>query len=268
MKCIICDLDGSLMNPSSGLYVKEEVQNRLIQLQEKGYLVILNSARIFQGVLPLAHQIKMNEFGGYVISCNGASVYDVKKKEVLFEYPIASKTIKNLWNLTLQYHLEPSYTQSNYVVCHEYTHGYELDAFNCNVDYKVQDECDFVSNACKFSASESQERMDTYFPLLKQKMEQQYDVLAIRSTPFMADVVCKGVDKFKTCDKLLQQLNIKWSEVSYIGDGISDLECVKEAGLGVSLENAKEEVKQVADLIVKSCFEDGCIEWLDMLLEN
>ena len=29
IKVLICDLDGSLMNPSSGLYVKEEVKEKL-----------------------------------------------------------------------------------------------------------------------------------------------------------------------------------------------------------------------------------------------
>ena len=46
---VVCDLDGSLMPVSSGLYVKESVKKRLIQLQEQGKIVILNSARILQG---------------------------------------------------------------------------------------------------------------------------------------------------------------------------------------------------------------------------
>lgn len=33
MKAIICDLDGSLMPPSSGLYVSEKVKEKLIEIQ-------------------------------------------------------------------------------------------------------------------------------------------------------------------------------------------------------------------------------------------
>ena len=47
---IVCDLDGSLMPPSDGLFVSKAVQEKLIALQEKGNTVILNSARVFQGV--------------------------------------------------------------------------------------------------------------------------------------------------------------------------------------------------------------------------
>ena len=35
IKVLICDLDGSLMNPSSGLYVKEEIKEKLIEIQKK-----------------------------------------------------------------------------------------------------------------------------------------------------------------------------------------------------------------------------------------
>lgn len=35
---IVCDLDGSLMNPSSGIYVKEIVRDALIEVQKRAYL--------------------------------------------------------------------------------------------------------------------------------------------------------------------------------------------------------------------------------------
>lgn len=266
LKICICDLDGSLMNPSSGLYVKEEIKNKLIALQQKGYVMILNSARVFQGVLPLAYQIQMNQFGGYVISSNGAHVYDVLKQETVFEYPIDAKTCQRLWDLTLQHHLEPGYTQPDFVCCHSLTHGYELDAFNCQVEYKEIENCLFEGSVCKFSVSDTKEKLDMYFENLKKEMESQYDVIAIRSTPYMADVISSSVDKYKTCDRLLKEIHHTWDEVTCIGDGVSDVECIQASKLGVTLENGKEECKSVADLIVPSCFEDGCLEWLDQLL--
>ena len=81
IRAIVCDLDGSLMNPSSGIYVKEAVKEALIEVEKKNIIVILNSARCFQGVYPLSKQILMQDFGGYVISCNGAHCFDVKTKK-------------------------------------------------------------------------------------------------------------------------------------------------------------------------------------------
>ena len=267
IKVLICDLDGSLMNPSSGLYVKEEIKEKLIEIQKKGIQIVLNSARVFQGVHPLALQIQMDQFGGYVISSNGAHVYDVRKQKTVFEYPINKSLCTELWNITLDHQLEPGYTQPEYAVCHQYTHGYQLDSFNCQIEYKVVDEPFYNGSICKFSVSDTKEKMDLYFDDCKREME-QYDVLAIRSTPYMADVICSSVDKFKTCNRLLQELNISWQEVSSIGDGLSDVDCIKASKLGVTLENGKKECKAVADMIVPSCYEDGCIEWLNFILKG
>ena len=54
VRTIVCDLDGSLMNPSSGIYVNEAVKEALIQVEKRDVLVVLNSARCFQGVYPLS----------------------------------------------------------------------------------------------------------------------------------------------------------------------------------------------------------------------
>ena len=55
-----------------------------IRDREKGILIILASARIFQGVLPLAYQIEMDKYGGYILSSNGTYAYDMKHKKMLF----------------------------------------------------------------------------------------------------------------------------------------------------------------------------------------
>ena len=72
------------MAPGGGLYVSEQVKQKMIDLQEKGILIILASARIFQGVLPLAYQIEMDKYGGYILSSNGTYAYDMKHKKMLF----------------------------------------------------------------------------------------------------------------------------------------------------------------------------------------
>ena len=41
------------------------------------------------------------------------------------------------------------------------------------------------------------------------------------------------------------------------GDGFNDASMIQYAGLGVAMENAKEQVKEVADFITKSNEEDG-----------
>lgn len=270
MKAIICDIDGSLMNPSSGLYVKEEIRDKIIQLEQKGILVILNSARTFQGVQPLAKQLQMEQFGGYCISCNGCHVYDMKEKKTVFEYTIDASICLELWSRLSNEGIQPGFTQPDYVVCEELTEGYYLDKENCQVDYILthnpKSYC--THSIWKCTMSESKEKLDACFDSLKEELEKKYPLLIVRSTPTMADMVHRDSSKKKACSKLLESLGIDWSDVSYIGDGLADYECIQAAGLGVCLENGKKECKEVADMVVPSCYEDGCIEWLNYLLEE
>ena len=50
VRTIVCDLDGSLMNPSSGIYVNEAVKETLSEVEKKSVEVRLNSGRRLQGV--------------------------------------------------------------------------------------------------------------------------------------------------------------------------------------------------------------------------
>ncbi|MFR9254160.1 MAG: HAD hydrolase family protein [Merdibacter sp.] len=55
---MICDLDGTLLAPSGGVLISDRVRDALIALQEQGMTIVLASARIFQGVLPLARRLR------------------------------------------------------------------------------------------------------------------------------------------------------------------------------------------------------------------
>ena len=127
VRTIVCDLDGSLMNPSSGIYVNEAVKEALIEVEKKNVLVILNSARCFQGVYPLSKQILMQDFGGYVISCNGAHCFDVKMKKTIFEYVISNNDVSFIWQYAQKHNLGVGYSQPDYFVANKMTHGFELD---------------------------------------------------------------------------------------------------------------------------------------------
>lgn len=68
---------------------------------------------------------------------------------------------------------------------------------------------------------------------------------------------CK--DKMATVKELCNKYNINPQNVAYIGDDINDLEVIRTVGLGCCPADAIEDVKQVSDLVTKSCGGDGVI---------
>jgi 3-deoxy-D-manno-octulosonate 8-phosphate phosphatase (KDO 8-P phosphatase) len=59
------------------------------------------------------------------------------------------------------------------------------------------------------------------------------------------------LDKLPALEKLIQQLGLLPSQVTYIGDDIMDLPVIRYVGFGVAVTNAVDEVKQSADYVTK-----------------
>ena len=66
----------------------------------------------------------------------------------------------------------------------------------------------------------------------------------------------ESVAKEVALDKLLGILGIKSEELAACGDGMNDIPMLKYAGLAVAMDNAYDEVKMYADVIVPS--NDDC----------
>jgi hypothetical protein len=80
-----------------------------------------------------------------------------------------------------------------------------------------------------------------------------------RSKTTYIEISDKKQNKASALKLLLAQRfpNLKMSDVVAFGDNYNDLSLLQEVGLGVAVENAKEEVLKVANEITKSNIEDG-----------
>lgn len=56
-------------------------------------------------------------------------------------------------------------------------------------------------------------------------------------------------DKFTQLDKLAVSLGLEMNECAYMGDDLPDLKAIKTAGVGISVPNGCDEVRQVADFV-------------------
>lgn len=82
--------------------------------------------------------------------------------------------------------------------------------------------------------------------------------------------VFNGVkDKLATLMSLSEKLSLKADEVAYMGDDVNDIDCIKWAGFGIAVSNARPEVKEIADYVTKSPGGRGAVrEVADLLLSK
>ena len=75
-------------------------------------------------------------------------------------------------------------------------------------------------------------------------------VVVARAQMLGVDHLLLGVDdKARALRNFLSEHGYSWSDVVYLGDDIVDLEPVRLSGLGVAVQTAVDELKEVADLV-------------------
>ena len=226
IKVLVCDLDGTLLQPSGGTKVSERVAQALIELQQKGITLILNSARILHGILPLAQQVQMDRYGGYIIAQNGTMGYDVAAQKIMFSHTIDRDDSLQLWRETVRRGLDFGIAQPSYVVASGFSEGFVLDRDNCEVDYLLTDD---PSRYVKEDIWKCAVSMN------KQKLDQEYE-------------------------ELFALTGLEFEQTAAIGDGDSDVEMIESSAYGVTLENGSKRCRQAADLIVPSYESEGCLQ--------
>ena len=262
IKVLVCDLDGTLLQPSGGTKVSERVAQALIELQQKGITLILNSGRILHGILPLAQQVQMDRYGGYIIAQNGTMGYDVAAQKIMFSHTIDRDDSLQLWRETVRRGLDFGIAQPSYVVASGFSEGFVLDRDNCEVDYLLtNDPSRYVKeDIWKCAVSMNKEKLDQEYEDLRWIIETQYPYQAIRSTDTIADVIAKGCSKRRGLEELFALTGLEFEQTAAIGDGDSDVEMIESSAYGVTLENGSKRCRQAADLIVPSYESEGCLQ--------
>lgn len=89
-----------------------------------------------------------------------------------------------------------------------------------------------------------------------------------RAEKMKVDEVYLGVqDKMEMLNKICSKYNLKYEEVAYIGDDINDLEVIRTVGLGCTVQDGMECVKDAAKIITKAKGGEGAVrEIVEMIL--
>lgn len=75
--------------------------------------------------------------------------------------------------------------------------------------------------------------------------------------PAFTDITSGEADKGKGLQVMAEYLGLDISETMAFGDGGNDISIIREAGIGVAMGNANEELKAMADYVTSSVDEDG-----------
>lgn len=247
-KLLVLDLDGTLTNSKKEItpFTKEV----LINAQQQGLHLVLASGRPTYGIVPLAEQLEMGQYGGFILSFNGGKVIEVKTGKVFYEQALPPDVMPLIYQRSYEAGLTILSYNGKYILTENAEDKYvKYESFLTKMKIKETDDFlrDLYMPADKCLIVGEPEDLVPLEEQFRQELGQRINVY--RSEPFYLEVVPKGIDKAASLERLLQRIQIKREEVIAIGDGFNDLSMIKYAGLGVAMANAQPPVKSNADRI-------------------
>lgn len=263
---LVLDMDDTLLTSENK--VSDATKQALIDLQERGYRLILASGRPPFGMMKVADELKLGEYGSYIIGFNGAQVVQMDNKEVVFQQGLeVSDQAKLIEFLKEKELVVLSYEGPEVVIDseNEYSHiEAELVGLPDRVDPEFfEDRTDSLPKI-----------MGVGDPAVVKSLEDQLDgqfgesTATTTSKPFYLECFHKTVSKGLTLTNLCKELGIKLEEVVAVGDSNNDLSMLEVAGLAVAMGNGTDKIKAASDFITDTNDEDGIVTVVEKYFSN
>lgn len=268
-KLLALDLDGTLTKNDKT--ISPHTRETLISAQQKGLRIILASGRPTYGVAPLAEELRMSEFGGYILSFNGGQIYDWATKEILYSDALPADVLPYLYECSkrnkdfaiLSYRGKEIVTEAA-----EYPYVMHASFLNKMPIYRVDNFLEEVKNYPLPKCLIVGEPEPLHALELEMAETLKGRIGVFRSEPFFLELVPNTVDKARCLSYLLDKIGVDRSELIACGDGFNDISMIQYAGLGVAMANAQDIVKQHADFITLSNEEDGVAHVVEKLFAD
>ena len=259
-KILVLDVDGTLVD--SNREISKRTLTALRKVQQTGIRIVLASGRPVSGIMPIARQIELHNYGGYVLAYNGAQVVDAASGETIFEKRVDPQLIpyvekkarKNGFGL-FSYHRDFIITNSpdNAHVKHEA----EINDMRIVAEEEFSIAIDFAP--CKVVlVSDDYEALTGLETHWQKRLDGTLDTFM--SENFFLEVVAPGIDKSNTLAWLLDHIGVPTDEVMAIGDGVRDVKMLQMAGYGVAMGNAVNSVLACADAVTGTNDTEGVAE--------
>lgn len=251
IKAVFFDIDGTLVSFKSHT-VPLSARRAIERLREQGIKVFIATGRLMRHT-EVVQDIEVDGYvtvnGSYCISSRG---------EVIFEKAFPREVVEKVFKLEREYGFQSA------VMTHE-------DIFVSHIGPRVRTIADMISiepqvaDLGEIVATQPVLQMCPYIDAdVEQKiMPQLPECVASRWIETFMDINLRGVDKSVGISRVMEYYGLRMEEAMAFGDGGNDVPMVRDAGVGVAMGNACDELKAVADYITTSVDDDGVYRALE-----
>lgn len=262
---LVLDVDGTLMRTDK--VISQRTIDAVVDIQRRGIKVAIASGRSTAGIRKTAEKIRLDEFGGYIVSYNGACISNCRTGEIVYNINLPDGIVQDIYEFSKQEKTGIMTYHDNDIIAENDADQYiQIDAKGCGISIHVVEdfgkEVTYPVNKCLLTGDPD------YMEGVEKRAAKQFDgrLSVYRSEDFYVEMMPLGIDKAYGLSKLLKRLGYSRSQMICCGDGFNDISMIQYAGLGVAMANADEAVRKAADYIAPHCDEDGLVDVIDKFI--
>lgn len=253
-KLLVLDLDDTLLNSKGEL--SPENKTAIMEAQKSGVKVVLASGRPTGAMVKLGEELKLDQYGSYIISFNGGEIVCCKSGDKLFEKSLSKDEIRDLYAFSRKHNVNIiTYNESD-IVSEDHCQYIDVERELTQMNFRKVDcfhsEIDYSATKCIML--QDPDYLKEVADVLKNEF---LDKSVSISKPFFLEVTAQDIDKGKTLEKLCEIEAVSPAEVIAIGNAENDLSMIEYAGLGIWVDNTCESLKPLGNAVTKSHDDHG-----------
>lgn len=257
VKALFFDIDGTLVSFTTHK-IPQTTVDAIAQAKKNGVKIYISTGRPISLITNLG-QIE-HLIDGY-ITTNGAYCFvdDESGRHTICCNDIPTEDIQMMLNAASQWDRPVIFVGQQDIAIYNYKEIVD-DVFHkglgvTNLDYDKPIEDVLVQPILQMTPFISEEQEALIMSNLK-------DCTSGRWCLDFTDITCKAADKGKGLLAMAEHEGFNIADTMAFGDGGNDISIIKQAGIGVAMWNAGDEVKKNADFTTTSVDEDGIMNAL------
>lgn len=265
---IFVDIDDTL-NPSNAA-VSEYTKDVMRRIKEKGIKVVVNTGRSAKYAIEKSIEAGLSE---YVISSNGAEVYNYYERKEIFSKPIPKEDIKEIYHYAMSHNMTMilNSLEKRFINIKDYKYNNEPVVYFEDINEVLSN--NDINQLVVLSSN--YDRMLVLPNLFKEKFPRLKVIHSsiglieekrVKDKEYYHDLVLENTAKSTGIVELLDYLGIDAERAIAIGNGYDDICMTDVVGTSIAMGNANQTLKEAATYITDTAENDGVAKILEKLV--
>lgn len=246
---IVLDLDGTTLRNDKT--VSENTIKTLLDVRERGNTILFATARPPRDAYKYVPEALRNN---PIICYNGAAVVSSNNLDVIYEKQIAKNDVLKILDICERF----GYNQLSIEVNDTLYSNFDTTPFFGNAKNEIKDLRQMEYNSAYKVIICSEKPIDE--KILKLFPQTVKGVVTDKKT--LCQIMNAESSKWVAINSLVDKIGINKENIIAFGDDVNDLEMIKNAGIGVAMGNAEEQLKKIANYITDTNVNDGVAKFL------